>query len=34
MTYDTKTHEFNQPVYMFRFSPARKSLVKDSKPVG
>jgi ABC-type branched-subunit amino acid transport system substrate-binding protein len=34
MTYDTKTHEFNQPVYMFRFSPATKSLVKDSKPVG
>ena len=34
ITYDTKTHEFNQPVYLFRFNPAKKLLVQDPKPIG
>ena len=34
ITYDPKTHEFNQPVYLYRYDPATKQIVKDPEPVG
>ena len=32
ITYDAKTHTFVQPVYLFRFDPATKTMVRDAKP--
>jgi ABC-type branched-subunit amino acid transport system substrate-binding protein len=34
ITYNPKTHTFTQPVYLYRFDPATKTLVKDAEPVG
>ena len=32
VTYDKKTHTFEQPVYIFRFDPATKTTVRDDQP--
>src|SRR5262245_9095267 len=32
VTYDKKTHTFEQPVYIFRFDPATKTIVRDDEP--
>ena len=33
MTYDAKTHTFAEPVFLYRFDPTTKTLVKDPEPV-
>jgi ABC-type branched-subunit amino acid transport system substrate-binding protein len=33
MTYDPKTHSFAQPVFLYRYDPSTKTLVKDPEPV-
>ena len=33
MAYDAKTHTFAEPVFLYRFDPATKTLVKDPEPV-
>jgi ABC-type branched-subunit amino acid transport system substrate-binding protein len=32
VTYDKKTHTFEQPVYIYRFDPATKTTVRDQEP--
>ena len=33
MGYDAKTHTFAEPVFLYRYDPATKTLVKDPEPV-
>ncbi|MFM8304122.1 MAG: ABC transporter substrate-binding protein [Actinomycetota bacterium] len=32
ITYNTKTRTFSQPVFLFRFDPATRAMVRDSEP--
>ena len=32
VTYDKKSHSFNLPVYLYRFDPATKTVVRDQEP--
>src|SRR4029453_16921735 len=32
VTYDKKTHTFQQPVYIYRFDPTTKATVRDPEP--
>jgi hypothetical protein len=32
VTYDKKTHTFEQPVYLYRYDPTTKTAVRDDKP--
>jgi hypothetical protein len=34
IAYDPKTHSFAQPVYLFRYDPTSRTLVRDPEPVG